>query len=175
DEAVYEARRLVRDIEEPTQYLSALIRNLIGIVKGLLPCGSGRHFECTEGESFPKEGGVMEQDEEEDMSLRVASMSTSPSKSRKRTLKGPSISPAAPSSLASPSKKPRKGAEDNSFRLRPLDILEKNKKLPKTNGLYQFVLWREALKAEKDRVVILSPSPGVSSGKSHNKRLSFDM
>ncbi|CAB4065724.1 unnamed protein product [Lepeophtheirus salmonis] len=193
DETVLEARRLVREIEEPEQYLSALTRNLISIVKDLLPCGSGGiHLTCTEGEHFPQEGtsGVMEQDEEEDMSLLVASMSTSPSKSsRKRKQAVKTKSPPASPVTSSPSKKPRKvrsisfGGSDSTFespspfRVRPfyktnnvIDILEKKKKMAKTNGLYQFVLWREALKAEKDRVV---HTP--SSGKSHNKRLSFDL
>jgi len=33
-----------------------------------------------------------------------------------------------------------------------LNLLEKKKKLVKKNGLYQFVLWREAIRGERDRV-----------------------
>ena len=33
-----------------------------------------------------------------------------------------------------------------------LNLLEKKKKLVKKNGLYQFVLWREAYRGERDRV-----------------------
>ena len=32
-----------------------------------------------------------------------------------------------------------------------LNLLEKKKKLVKKNGLYQFVLWREAYRGERDR------------------------
>ena len=33
-----------------------------------------------------------------------------------------------------------------------MNLLEKKKKLVKKNGLYQFVLWREAVRGERDRV-----------------------
>ena len=33
-----------------------------------------------------------------------------------------------------------------------LNLLERKKKLVKKNGLYQFVLWREAIRGERDRV-----------------------
>jgi len=62
----------------------------------------------------------------------------------------------APSVTGSPTKKVRKiGDLDNGSR--PTDILfllEKRKKLVKKDGLYKFVLWREALREEKNKVCL---------------------
>lgn len=55
----------------------------------------------------------------------------------------------------SPTKKVRKLDEDvedeENNAKEVLFLLEKKKKLPKADGLYKFVLWREALKTEKNK------------------------
>lgn len=61
----------------------------------------------------------------------------------------------------SPTKKVRKLVEDREegeekSAKEVLFLLEKKKKLPKADGLYKFVLWREALKTEKNKFVLSS-------------------
>jgi len=64
------------------------------------------------------------------------------------------------SGLGSPTKKIRKVGEDgdrdsvNATEI--LFLLEKKKKLVKKDGLYKFVLWREALREEKNKVCLPS-------------------
>ena len=83
------------------------------------------------------------------------SPTSSPSKrARKvRPHHGVSSLPATPAA-------PNAGIPCAAYRPSVIELLERNKKMVKNNGLYQFVLWREALKAEKDRVS-LSPTPGL--------------
>ena len=63
---------------------------------------------------------------------------------------------SAPSVTGSPTKKVRKiGDLDNGSRpTEILFLLEKKKKLVKKDGLYKFVLWREALREEKNKVCL---------------------
>merc|ERR1719499_913297 len=81
-------------------------------------------------------------------------------------LSQPPASAFAPSSAASlirPSKRPRKvspqaaadagdlvggniSCSTNSHRSRVLELLERNRKAARSDGLYRFVLWREALR-----------------------------
>lgn len=82
-------------------------------------------------------------------------------RSRKRKQNRPSRIlnpvPTATSMTGSPIKKMRKvGLSDNSAPATQTEILfllEKKKKLVKKDGLYKFVLWREALKDEKTKMV----------------------
>ena len=100
----------------------------------------------------------------------------------------PTQPPTSPTS--SPSKRARKfrahshsapcGGYDSSAMI----LLEKNRKGPRAHGLYQFVLWREALKAEKERVIGSAPAtplrnPKMNAGEepvSHlgGRRLEFE-
>ena len=82
-------------------------------------------------------------------------------RSRKRKQNRPSRIlnpvPTTTSMTGSPIKKMRKvGLSDNSAPATQTEILfllEKKKKLVKKDGLYKFVLWREALKDEKTKMV----------------------
>eukprot|EP00092_Neocalanus_flemingeri_P011582 GFUD01012483.1.p1 GENE.GFUD01012483.1~~GFUD01012483.1.p1 ORF type:complete len:359 (+),score=118.49 GFUD01012483.1:64-1140(+) len=83
-------------------------------------------------------------------------------RSRKRKQNRPSRIPNSPiaftsSNTGSPIKKMRKvGLNEDSApasRTEILFLLEKKKKLVKKDGLYKFVLWREALKDEKTKLV----------------------
>lgn len=80
------------------------------------------------------------------------------SRKRKQTRPSRILSPvpSTTNSTGSPIKKMRKvGMSDNSTpttRTEILFLLEKKKKLVKKDGLYKFVLWREALKDEKTKV-----------------------
>ena len=60
--------------------------------------------------------------------------------------------------LGSPNKKVRKLgdslAPENRNPTEILFLLEKKKKLVKKDGLYKFVLWREALRDEKNKVFV---------------------
>ena len=60
----------------------------------------------------------------------------------------------------SPTKKIRKLEENEELEDRSarevLFLLEKKKKGPKSDGLYKFVLWREALKNEKNKICLSS-------------------
>ena len=60
--------------------------------------------------------------------------------------------------LGSPSKKFRKLgdslAQENKNPTEIVFLLEKKKKLVKKDGLYKFVLWREALRDEKNKVCV---------------------
>ena len=59
--------------------------------------------------------------------------------------------------LGSPTKKVRKVGECGDIEKSQTDILfllEKKKKLVKKDGLYKFVLWREALREEKNKVCL---------------------
>ena len=60
----------------------------------------------------------------------------------------------------SPTKKIRKVEEKELQEERNarevLFLLEKKKKGPKSDGLYKFVLWREALKNEKNKICLSS-------------------
>ena len=78
-------------------------------------------------------------------------------KSRKRKQNRPSkfqptSLPPNSTGLGSPTKKIRKVGEDGDSDESQTEIvflLEKKKKLVKKDGLYKFVLWREALREEK--------------------------
>ena len=78
-------------------------------------------------------------------------------KSRKRKQNRPSKfqpTPLPPNStgLCSPTKKIRKvgeGGDSDESQTEIVFLLEKKKKLAKKDGLYKFVLWREALREEK--------------------------
>lgn len=102
-------------------------------------------------------------------------------------LKDPQHSPTSPTS--SPRKRARKfrasSAPCGGYDASAMILLEKNRKGPRAHGLYQFVLWREALKAEKERVagsvpptpfrkpkMNLTSDPSAHSG--GGKRLDFD-
>ena len=136
---------------------------------------------------------IIFQEEEEDITVRVASMlhdaddddsvfeddmetddndlksspstSASASTSRKRQLAKNSRSPpTSPTYVGSPNKRPRRlrpaNAVTNSAPPKihtaiaspALELLETKKKVQR-NGLYHWVLWREALRGEKDRVI----------------------
>ena len=80
-------------------------------------------------------------------------------KSRKRKQNRPSkiSSPITTTSgnniSGSPLKKMKKFEPPNATRTEILVLLEKKKKLVKKDGLYKFVLWREALKDEKTKLI----------------------
>ena len=66
------------------------------------------------------------------------------------------ILPALTPTSARPTKRARKSPTENQqhqnslhARLAALEVLERNRKVPKNDGLYKFVLWREALRAER--------------------------
>jgi hypothetical protein len=101
-----------------------------------------------------------EEDDEDEMEIEGSSSTTSPIITRKRKQLIKSLSPPT-SPTSSPSKRPRRYKSPLHFSSAPskfcqtaspaLDLLETKKKVQR-NSLYHWVLWREALRGEKDRV-----------------------
>lgn len=203
-----------------TDYVRSAIDSIIKLVDALLnvpTCGHASNSNLLDDSDRIRDVSptrLMEQDEEEDIRSRVASMfqndeesddeeedmetgSGSPRSARKRKQLKHGKSPTSPTS--SPSKRPRKlnkntasssvfstpttanpGPGASMIMSAPakicqsspaLDLLESKKKVQR-NSLYHWVLWREALRGEKDRATTSSPT---SSGSSINRsRLAFN-
>ncbi|XP_059089833.1 uncharacterized protein LOC131885716 isoform X2 [Tigriopus californicus] len=119
------------------------------------------HMECDDTE---EEEGDEEEEEEEDKENQ-------PSRKRK-TEKGPTKEPQI-SPTSSPRKKPRGAKLFMSLPVSPTEdstknanlagivLLEKSRKGPRKDGLYQFVLWREALKAAKRSLTRSCATPSI--------------
>lgn len=188
---------------EKVAYVKSVIDSIVKLVNDLLhvpTCGhasNGNLLDDTDRIRDVSPTRLMEQDEEEDIRSRVASMfqeseeedddsdanPDSPRSARKRkqgklhchnnrNLTSPTSSPskrarklhatspngaALPENLLQCSSAPAKICQNSPA----LDLLESKKKVQR-NSLYHWVLWREALRGEKDRVT------------THPRRLSFN-
>jgi len=187
---------------EKVAYVKSVIDSIVKLVNDLLhvpTCGhanNGNLLDDTDRIRDVSPTRLMEQDEEEDIRSRVASMlqeseeedddsdanpdsprsarkrkqgklqchnnrnltspTSSPSK-RARKLQSPNGATALPENLLQCSSAPAKICQNSPA----LDLLESKKKVQR-NSLYHWVLWREALRGEKDRVT------------THPRRLSFN-
>lgn len=122
----------------------------------MMECNEEDEEEEEDEEDNDEENEGEEADDEEDDEEDKENQPSRKRKTEKCPAKEPQISPTS-----SPRKKPRSAklfvplptspTEDSikSANLAGIVLLEKSRKGPRKDGLYQFVLWREALKAAK--------------------------
>ncbi len=118
--------------------------------------------EVEEGENEGDEDdSAMDEDDDEDKENQQ-------NRKRKQSSNGKKFNPAPPTSPTStPNKRARRGRTCSAparLDTTVLELLESHKKLVRSDGLRQFVLWREAWKAERQRLL---------DGSSNVKRLSY--
>ena len=167
---------IVGEVCDVRQYVRDAIDTLVQLVYDMLNvrnCKRHQGSPPSPTEEYRNDSDFGQTFEEEDMCLGVASLRTNDDvtmdtdtdevsdekenwSSRKRKQLRNENKTVITSPTSSPSKRPRRSRSTSAPAInldaQALALLESKRKVVRNNGLRQFVLWREALKAEKDRV-----------------------